>query len=102
MCREARHRTRHKYMAHGHAETVKSFIITPSYRNSDWLKLCTASVADQEGVLLERIVQDACSVDGMLDWLPQDSRVKVFVEKDRGMYDAGNRGIRRSTVDTLA
>ena len=76
-------------------------IVTPSYRQGHWLKLCLASVADQ-GVALEHIVQDAGSDDGTLDWLPQDRRVLAFVEKDSGMYDAINRGLRRATGDVLA
>src|ERR1041385_167709 len=76
-------------------------IITPSFRSSKWLKLCLASVADQ-GVTLEHIVQDAGSDDGTLDWLPKDKRAKVYVEKDQGMYDAINRGLRRATGDILA
>jgi hypothetical protein len=81
---------------------VKFSIITPSFRNSAWLKLCIASVADQQGVELEHIVQDACSDDGTQDWLPQDRRVRAFIEKDSGMYDAVNRGYRRATGDILA
>jgi glycosyltransferase involved in cell wall biosynthesis len=81
---------------------VKFSIITPSFRNSDWLKLCIASVADQTGVELEHIVQDSCSDDGTQDWLPRDPRVKAFIEKDAGMYDAINRGYRRATGDILA
>jgi glycosyltransferase involved in cell wall biosynthesis len=81
---------------------MKFSIITPSFRNSAWLKLCIASVADQQGVELEHIVQDSCSDDGTQDWLPQDIRVKAFVEKDGGMYDAVNRGYRRATGDILA
>jgi glycosyltransferase involved in cell wall biosynthesis len=77
-------------------------IITPSFRNSAWLKLCIASVADQKGVELEHIVQDSCSDDGTQDWLPHDPRVKAFIEKDSGMYDAVNRGYRRATGDILA
>ena len=77
-------------------------IITPSFRNSAWLKLCIASVADQEGVQVEHIVQDSCSDDGTQDWLSKDSRVKAFIEKDAGMYDAVNRGYRRATGDILA
>ena len=77
-------------------------IITPSFRSSKWLKLCIASVADQEGVEFEHIVQDAVSDDGTLDWLPQDRRVKAHVEKDSGMYDAVNRGFRRATGELLA
>ena len=77
-------------------------IITPSFRNADWLKLCIASVADQTEVTLEHIVQDSCSDDGTQDWLPHDSRVKACIEKDAGMYDAVNRGFRRATGDILA
>ena len=77
-------------------------IVTPSYRNSRWLKLCIASVADQSGVECEHIVQDSCSDDGTQEWLPRDPRVKAFIEKDGGMYDAVNRGYRRATGDILA
>jgi glycosyltransferase involved in cell wall biosynthesis len=76
-------------------------IITPSFRGSRWLKLCIPSVADQD-VDHEHIVQDSCSDDGTGDWLTRDSRVKAFIEKDRGMYDAVNRGLRRATGDLLA
>ncbi|HEU0008582.1 MAG TPA: glycosyltransferase family 2 protein [Verrucomicrobiae bacterium] len=76
-------------------------IITPSFRNSDWLKLCIASVRDQ-GVAVEHIVQDAGSDDGTLDWLCSDTRVRPFVEKDEGMYDAINRGLRRASGELLA
>lgn len=77
-------------------------IVTPSFRNSKWLRLCIASVADQEGATFEHIVQDSCSDDGTQDWLPRDARVKAFTEKDKGMYDAVNRGYARSTGDYLA
>jgi len=81
---------------------MKFSIITPSYRNSQWLKLCIASVADQEGVEQEHIVQDSCSDDGTQDWLPHDRRVRAFIEKDAGMYDAVNRGFKRAQGDILA
>jgi glycosyltransferase involved in cell wall biosynthesis len=81
---------------------MKLSIITPSFRSSKWLKLCIASVADQEGVEFEHIIQDSCSDDGTLEWLPEDRRVKAFIEKDRGMYDAVNRGLCRANGDILA
>ncbi|HTR42063.1 MAG TPA: glycosyltransferase [Pseudomonadales bacterium] len=81
---------------------MKFSIVTPSFRNSNWLKLCIASVADQQDVEVEHIVQDSCSDDGTQDWLPNDSRVKAFIEKDKGMYDAVNRGYQRATGDILA
>jgi glycosyltransferase involved in cell wall biosynthesis len=77
-------------------------IITPSFRSSQWLPLCIASIADQQGVTLEHIVQDSCSDDGTGDWLPKDARVKAFIEKDQGMYDAINRGFRRAGGEILA
>jgi len=80
----------------------KFSIITPSFRSSNWLKLCIASVADQEGIEREHIVQDSCSDDGTQDWLPRDPRVRAFIEKDSGMYDAVNRGYRRAQGDILA
>ncbi len=51
---------------------------------------------------IEHIVQDSCSDDGTQDWLPHDERVKAFIEKDSGMYDAVNRGLRRATGDIFA
>src|SRR5690606_12862772 len=81
---------------------MKISIVTPSFRSNRWLKLCIASVADQEGVDVEHIVQDAVSDDGTLDWLPHDPRVTAYVEKDSGMYDAINRGWKKSSGDIVA
>jgi glycosyltransferase involved in cell wall biosynthesis len=80
---------------------VQFSIITPSFRNSEWLKLCIASVADQQ-VSLEHIVQDAVSDDGTLDWLLNDRRVTTYVEKDLGMYDGINRGMRKAKGEIIA
>ena len=77
-------------------------VVTPSYRKSEALKLCVASGADQDGVEVEHIVQDAGSDDGTLDWLVSDSRVKAYVEKDKGMYDAINRGLAKAGGEILA
>ena len=82
-------------------DTPEISIVTPSFRSGRWLPLCLASVADQ-GVRHEHIVQDAGSDDGTLEWLPQDPRVRAFVETDRGMYDAVNRGYRRARAEILS
>ena len=76
-------------------------IVTPSFRNSRWLKLCIPSVADQD-IEHEHIVQDACSDDGTQEWLARDPRVIPVIEKDAGMYDAVNRGFRRGRGELLA
>jgi len=81
--------------------SVRVSVVTPSFRSSKWLKLCIASVADQ-GLDVEHIVQDAGSDDGTLEWLLQDHRVKAFVERDQGMYDAVNRGLQRAGGGILA
>jgi glycosyltransferase involved in cell wall biosynthesis len=75
-------------------------VVTPSRNNSDWLKLCVASVADQTGPF-EHIVQDGASTDDTLDWLPTDPRVKSSSEPDRSMYEAINRGLSRARGDVL-
>lgn len=80
---------------------VRVSVVTPSFRSSRWLALCIASVADQ-GVDVEHIVQDAGSDDGTLEWLPEDARVRACVEKDSGMYDAINRGLRKASGEILA
>ncbi len=80
---------------------MKVSVVTPSFSQSEWLRLCVASVADQE-VDSEHIIQDAGSTDGTLDWLREDPRASVFVESDKGMYDAVNRGMRRAGGEILA
>ncbi|MDB6174716.1 MAG: hypothetical protein JWL59_4027 [Chthoniobacteraceae bacterium] len=81
---------------------IRFSIVTPSFRSGRWLKLCIPSVADQEGVTFEHIVQDSCSDDETALWLPGDPRVTAFIEKDSGMYDAVNRGFRHAQGELLA
>ncbi len=77
-------------------------IITPSFNQLEWLKLCAASVVDQSGAEVEHIVQDARSIDGTEAWLRAHPEIRGFVEADAGMYDAVNRGFRRAEGDILA
>jgi glycosyltransferase involved in cell wall biosynthesis len=87
-------------------------IVTPSFRQLDWLKLCAASVADQERVSIEHLVQDAGSGEALetwgVDWLQRTAATgdeyafRLIVEKDEGMYDAINRGLRRGQGEILA
>lgn len=77
-------------------------VITPSFNSLPWLKLASASVADQ-GVELEHVVQDGLSVDGTREWLSQGCPASVAPESlgDAGMYDAINRGFARSRGEIL-
>jgi glycosyltransferase involved in cell wall biosynthesis len=103
-------------------------IVTPHFKQLDWLRLCVASVADQageSGLLVEHIIQDggtpgiedfarshgaAFSSDTSSFDMPSDDaagpkapyRLSVHREADAGMYDAINRGFRRASGDILA
>lgn len=57
---------------------MKCWIVTPSFNQLDWLKLCVASVADQamEGMVdgsqsieVHHHIQDGGSTDGTVEWL---------------------------------
>lgn len=69
-------------------------IVTPSYNMLDYLKLCVASVRDQKDVKVEHIVVDGGSTDGTIEWLNQQNDIVSIIEKDRGMYDALNKGFK--------
>lgn len=74
-------------------------IVTPSFRQLEWLVQAASSVADQ-GVEIEHIVQDGGTPEIATSALSR--KVHLFVEKDDGMYDAINRGLRRATGDICA
>ena len=84
-------------------------IVTPSFRQLEWLRLAIASVADQEGVEVEHIVQDA-GTEGIKEMFEaatssfdhQRGTAKLFVEKDAGMYDAINRGLHKASGEICA
>jgi len=83
-------------------------VVTPSYKQPEWLKLCAASVADQQGenLTVEHIVQDCPSGDSLSGpeiaaALQPFPNAKLASEKDAGMYDAINRGWEKATGDVL-
>ena len=80
---------------------LKVSVITPSYKQLPWLKLCIASIADQEDVAVEHIIQDAQTGSDLEDWVRTHSNAQLHVECDTGMYDAINRGIARSSGDII-
>jgi len=78
-------------------------VVTPSYRQAEWLRLCAASVADQEapGLTVEHIVQDALSGPAVAEAVSRFPQLQLVSEKDGGMYDAINRGWAKATGDIL-
>ena len=77
-------------------------IVTPSFRQLEWLKLCAASVADQKGVEHEHIVQDAGTGGELEAWAQTVPGLALYAEEDSGMYDAINRGLRRASGDVCS
>ena len=113
-------------------------IVTPTFRQLDWLRLCIASGRDQvlhSALSIEHIVQDAGTPgiedlarelgaefyrDGQLIFQAKECglgvqpailqsapdqahySLKIFSEKDAGMYDAINRGLTRSAGEICA
>ena len=80
---------------------VRLSVVTPSYKQLPWLKLCIASIADQQGVRVKHIIQDAQSGPELEEWVLENSKAHLHVEADSGMYDAINRGFARATGDIL-
>jgi len=79
-------------------------IATPSFRQLEQLECCIASIADQEGVSVEHIVQDG-GTEGFAEfaqkmeerWPDRPGYQRVMVsETDQGMYDAINRGLKKA------
>ena len=80
---------------------MKFSIVTPSFRQPDWLRRCVRSVADQ-GADVEHIIQDAGSGEELEEWVRGNSHARLFTEADSGMYDGLNRGLRRATGEVCA
>ena len=89
---------------------MKLSIITINYNNAEGLHRTLASVATQTYRNLEHIIIDAASTDGSVDIIKEyaerpitDNRSPLTViwssEKDKGIYDGMNKGIRKATGD---
>lgn len=76
-------------------------VITPHLNHLRYLKRCCASVEDQ-GQSVEHWVVDGGSSDETVDWLRGRKDLQWVSEKDRGMYDAVNKGLRRARGELLA
>ena len=77
-------------------------VITPSYNMLPYLQRCAASVADQQGERFEHIVIDGESTDRTGPWLATQEHIKSISEKDNGMYDAINKGLKLAKGNILA
>jgi len=83
-------------------DNIDISVITPSYNMLPYLRRCAASVADQEGGKFEHIVIDGGSTDGSGEWLAKQGHIRSISEKDNGMYDAINKGLKQANGNILA
>ncbi|MCX6963312.1 MAG: glycosyltransferase [Verrucomicrobia bacterium] len=78
-------------------------VITAVWNAKKTFPATAKSVLDQKGVEFEWIIIDGVSTDGTLDLIQaiNDPRVNFVSEKDSGIYDAMNKGIRRARGEFL-
>lgn len=87
-------------------ENPKVSIITTTYNDKENLKKIIAQVKNQDYANIEYVIVDGGSTDGTLEVIAEAAeyfgdRLKWISEKDKGIYDAINKGIRLSTGDIL-
>ena len=87
-------------------ENPKVSIITTTYNDKENLKKIIVQVKNQDYANIEYVIVDGGSTDGTLEVIAEaaeyfGSRLKWISEKDKGIYDAINKGIRLSTGDIL-
>ena len=85
---------------------MKISLITACFRSAGMLRTAMDSVLEQKGVDLDYIVVDGGSDDGTVELLKEYEakfvgRMRWISEKDRGMYDAINKGIKMATGDIV-
>lgn len=82
---------------------MKITIITAVFNSKDFIETCINSVLAQRYRDKEYIVIDGGSTDGTLEIIKesQSGITKLISEKDNGIYDAMNKGIRQATGDVI-
>ena len=86
--------------------SMRLSIVTINYNNADGLCKTLASVAVQTYRDIEHVIVDAASSDGSVDVIKEyvDSATYPVIwssEKDKGIYDGMNKGIKRATGDYI-
>lgn len=75
-------------------------IILPTWNCGDNVKTAVQSIFHQTFTEWELIILDNCSTDSTVKTLESfttDRRIRLYSEKDKGIYDAMNKGIRLAT-----
>lgn len=82
---------------------MKVSIITTCYNRAATIKDAIESVLAQNYPDIEYIVVDGASMDGSVDVIKryQGSVAKIISERDHGMYEAINKGVRMATGEII-
>ena len=85
---------------------MKISLITACFKSAGMLRTALDSVLEQKGVDLDYIVVDGGSDDCTVELQKEyevnfDGRMRWISEKDQGMYDAINKGIKMATGDIV-
>ena len=82
---------------------MKVSIITTVFNNKDTIEDAIQSVLSQSYPNIEYIIVDGGSTDGTIEIINKyKNKINKFVsEKDKGVYDGMNRGIKRATGDII-
>ena len=76
-------------------------IIVVSYNAEDKIKVTINSVLNQTYPDYEIVVKDGMSKDNTLAQIPSDKRIRVFQNKDSGIYDGMNEAIDHASGELL-
>ncbi len=81
----------------------KISIITINYNNLEGLRKTMQSVVQQTNKFFEYIVIDGGSTDGSADYIAENAKNIDYLisEKDTGIYNAMNKGIKKATGEYL-
>lgn len=82
---------------------MKFSIITATYNSQQFIKSCIQSVLNQNYTNIELIIVDGASSDKTLQLIESfsDPRIKIYSERDNGIYFALNKGISLATGDVI-
>jgi glycosyltransferase involved in cell wall biosynthesis len=81
---------------------MKISVITATYNSASTVRDTLTSIRQQQHPDVEHIIVDGRSTDGTLEIVAGFPHIaKIISEKDNGIYDAMNKGIRMATGDVI-
>jgi glycosyltransferase len=76
-------------------------IVTVVYNNKEFIQQAIDSVKAQDYPEIEHLVIDGGSSDGTLEIIQKNTHVKYISERDKGLYDAMNKGVHLATGEVI-